>query len=476
MKPDDAALVKAAADAAPVSRRLRWWGGYIEEGSPPRRRWVIRWGRLGAVFGILCVAGYLGLATALWAYYTSYRKIPEVKWIDIAVLPRFSRVQSAIGAHYMVQAKELWAARNYAQAIVIAQAAVNKSPANLEARLFLASCWQQAGRIDDALRVLRNGLAQHAAELPLQTAAVELCLTNGRFEEVLQLLRDEFPKHGARPLDGTNWAFQLAETRSVLELSGAIEAEKILRSHAGLADQPVAAPLLARMDWEQGRHEAAFQRLTEAVDRQTADLGTFDAYVETALRLGRTTLARQAASQCLKLFPGVVPAQLRYLEAHGTRKGDDRLPWMTEMLRFLIQHRNNPVALQQLGNLAASQGWSDLAYLLYENSLNGTLRGFPFAVFYIVSLVKSGELAGADAAWRDLSAKHASQLAAYSHIGAMVSWGAGREVEALQAVAQLRKETAGEPRRRQMLAELFKAFRYSRLSEEMERLEKVPLP
>lgn len=474
MKPDDAALVKAAADAAPVSRRLRWWGGYIEEGSPPRRRWVIRWGRLGAVFGILCVAGYLGLATALWAYYTSYRKIPEVKWIDIAVLPRFSRVQSAIGAHYLVQAKELWAARNYAQAIVIAQAAVNKSPANLEARLFLASCWQQAGRIDDALRVLRNGLAQHAAELPLQTAAVELCLTNGRFEEVLQLLRDEFPKHGARPLDGTNWAFQLAETRSVLELSGAIEAEKILRSHAGLADQPVAAPLLARMDWEQGRREAAFKRLTEAMAGPTVDLGVFDAYVDTALRLGHTGQARQVAVRYLKAFPGVVAAQLRFLEAHGSRKGDDRLPWTTEMLRFLVQHRRSPVALQQLANLAATQGWTDLTGLLYENALNDSLNGFPFVIFHVVGLVKAGDSVAAENAWRDLTAKNTPQLAAFSHVGAMVAWGAGREAEALQAVARLRKEISGDPRRQLMIAKFFQSLGFKRLADDMERAETGP--
>lgn len=473
MNTDDTPPVKVPTDAVPSSRRLRWWGGYVEEGSPPRRRWVIRWGRLGVVFGVLCVAGYLGLATALWAYYTSYRKIPEVKWIDIAVLPRFSRVQSAIGAHYLVQAKGLWAARNYSQGIVIAQAAVNKSPENLEARLFLASCWQQAGRFDDAMRVLRSGLARHASELPLQTAAVELCLTNGRFEDVLQLLRDEFPKHGARPLE-KNWAFQLAETRAVLELSGATEAEKILRGYAGLADQIMAAPLLARIDWEQGRREAAFARLTEALAAPTADLGVYDAYVDIALRSGHTVLARQAAARCLKLFPGVVSAQLRFLEAHGSRLGEERVPWTTEMLRFLIQHRRSPVALQQLANLAATQGWTDLTGLLYENALNDSLNGFPFVIFHVVGLVKSGQSVEAANAWRDLEVKHAPQLVAFSHVGAMVAWVAGRESEALQTVTRLRKELAGDLRRQVMIAKFFQSLGFKRLAENLERPETVP--
>jgi len=476
MKPIESSAAPSNTKIASSSRRLRWWGGYIEEGTPPRRRWVIRWGRLGAVFGVLCVAGYLSLATALWVYYTSYRKIPSVKWIDIVVLPRFARVQSAIGTHYFTQAKGLWEAKDYGQGILVAQAAVNKSPENLEARLFLASCWLQAGRVEEGLRTLRAGLPRHAAEVSLQTAAVDFCLASGRYEDLLQLLREEFPKHGARPLEGKNWMFQLAETRAVLELSGASEAAAILRAHAGLSDQPLAAPLLARIDWEEGKREEAFQRLTAAMGGGTVDMNVFDAYVDLAIRLGRTDLARVAAARYLKTYPGVLSAQLRYLEAHGSRKGEDRVPWMTEMLRFMVQHRKSARALQQLGNLASSQGWSDLAYLLYENSLNDSLAGFPYAVFYVASLVKSGDFAAADTAWRDLAAKNGPQLAAFAHVGAMVSWGAGREAEAVQAVDRLKKDSAVDRRRQQMLAAVFKSFGFARLAEEMERVETAPLP
>jgi len=476
MKPNEASGSPSDVKTAPSPRRLRWWGGYIEEGTPPRRRWVIRWGRLGAVFGVLCVAGYLALATALWVYYTSYRKIPSVKWIDIVILPRFERVQSAIGTHYFTQAKDQWERQEYGQAILVAQAAVNKSPENLEARLFLASCWLQAGRAEEGLRTLRAGLPRHASEPSLQTAAVEFCLASGRFEDLLQLLRDEFPKHGARPLEGKNWLFQLAETRAVLELSGASEAAAVLRAHAGLSDQPLAAPILARIEWEEGKREEAFQRLTRSMAREPVDLNVFDAYVDTALRLGRTDDARKAAERYLKAFPGVLSAQLRYLEAHGSRKGGDRIPWMTETLRFLIQHRKSARAMQQLASLASSHGWSDLAYLLYENSLNDSLGGFPYAVFYVVSLVKSGEFATADTAWRDLSSKNGPQLAAFAHVGAMVSWGAGRETEAVQAVERLRKDSAVDRRRQQTLVAVFKSFGFARLAEEMERVETAPTP
>ncbi len=64
----------------------------------------------------------------------------------MAVLPRFPRVQAAIGAHYHAQAKALWEKRDFVQSILTARAAVQKAPGNLDARLFLAQCWQLAGR------------------------------------------------------------------------------------------------------------------------------------------------------------------------------------------------------------------------------------------------------------------------------------------------------------------------------------------
>jgi len=416
-----------------------------------------------------CLSVYLALATALWGYYGYYRKIPDVSWADVVVLPRFSRVQAAIGAHYFSEAKRLWDNKNYAQAIFTARAAVVKSPRNLDARLFLAGCWQEVFRFDEAVRTLRDGIEFSAADARLQKAIVGTCLACGRFGDLLEMLRKDLPAKGVRLLEGREPVYRLAELRAVLETAGPAEAERVAAHYSGIDELPAAAPLLALIDWDSGRREAAFTRLQVARDREPNDPSIQDAYVDTALRIGKSDEARAASQSFLAAFPDLESAQLRFLEAHGSRQGPDKAPWMDACTRFLVRFRHRPEALGRLASLASSQGWPDLAYLLYQNSLQDNLTGFPFAVYYVGSLVKAGDFREAESVWHDLSLRNSQQLVSASYLGAMVAWGTGHESEALQITQQLQQETAKDPTRRLRLVEIFNLFGFPKIADELGR-------
>jgi tetratricopeptide (TPR) repeat protein len=465
-QPDPSTTFSVRADPA-LLPRAKWWGRYVFVGSPQEPRLVFRWSRIIAVLASLAIIGYLSLATSLWGYYAFYRRIPDVKWIDVAVLPRFSRVQSAIGAYYFSDAKKRWENKDYARAIFTARAAVLKAPRNLDARLFLADCWSKAGRPEESIRTLRDGIEVDANDPRLQRALVTTCLATGHFKELLKVIREDLPAKGVRLLESPDRYYQIAEVTAVLETSDAIEAEKAIALHPNLEDDPAAAPLLARVDWELDRRDSAFSRLQEARRRNPNDPGIQDAYVDTTLRMGKNEEAHIASEQFLRAFPTLPSAQLRFLEVRGFRQGSDRGPWLDICGRYLVEARHRPDLLAHLATLASSEGWSDLAFLLYQNSLHDNLAGFPFVMFYVGSLVKSGDYVSADAAWRDLSVRNAAQLVQYSYLAAMIAWGDGRESEALQIVDQLNRDTATDLSKRKNLEGVFREFGFNQIADDL---------
>lgn len=455
----------------------KWWGRFVISGNPPQRHFVFNWGRILAAGVVLVLTGYLALTTALWGYYSVYRKITGVNWFDVVVLPRFHRVQTAMGKYYYSEAKQFWEKQDYMRGIITARAAVQKAPGDMEARLFLAGCWVQVARFDEALRTLKDGLKNHAKDTKYQRTLMETCLRAGRYEDLIKLLREDLPRQGVDLLKGNNFSFQLAEVQAVLETAGAAEAESVAARYTGLAEQPGAAPVISRIDWELNRRDAAFERLRVARERgvkDPAEPAIIDAYIDMAQRLQQPAEARSAAQEFLKAYSNHVPAQLRFLETHSSRNGSDKNLWLRECLRYLVQYRRSPAALGQLASLSASQGWTDLAYLLYQNSLQENLTGYPFVIYYVGSLVKTGDYVTAESIWRELKVRNSAQLASASYVEAMVDWGTGRESEALQIIERLRRETESSRLHRLSLEQVFRSFGFQKLADELVAPKVVP--
>ena len=445
----------------------KWWGRYVAAESPGGRRFVIHWRRILAVLAALAVAGFLSVATMLWGYYSVSRGIPGVYWVDVALPWRFPRVERALAAHHFWEARQLWDRKEYGLAILSARSAVAEDPGNLDARLVLAAWWRQAGRFQEAVRVLRNGIEVDAGDPRLQGAVVQTCLDTGQYEELLKALREDFPAQGVRLLDGPETDFQLAELRAVIETSGTAEAEALAKRRVGLAELPVAAPLLAQIDWEQGRHDAAYDRLERARAKAPEDFNVQDSFIGTAFKMGRTGVARAAALQFLHAYPKRVAPQLRILEVFGSRRGRDAAVWSAQCIRFLEQFRDDPSALGKLASLAASNGWTDLSFLLYQNSLQENLTGFPYAIFYVSSLVKAGDMTAADEVWKDLSVHNPAQLVTAPYVAAMVAWGNGRKSDAEPMIDLIRGQTAKDLHRRKLIGDLFSSFGFPDIADRL---------
>jgi len=449
--------------------KARWWGKYVAIEGPGGRRLVVFWRRILAVAATLLLVAYFSCITLLWGYYTVERGVPGVHWADIAMPWRFPRVESALASFHFADAKRLWDKKEYGPAILSARSAVAEDPRNLDARLFLADCWRKAGHFQEAVRVLRTGIEIDAKDARLQTAVIQTCLDTGQFEDLLKVLRQDYPARGVRLLDGPAGAIQLAEVRAVLEISGAAAAEAAAKRYPGLTEIPAATPLLSQIDWELGFKDLALDRLKWARGREPNGPNIQDAYVETLLRMGRTDEAREAALQFLRGFPKLANSQLRVLEAFGSRKGRDNLVWTAQCIQFLAEFRHDPAALGQLASMAASKGWTDLAFLLYQNSLQENLTGFPFAIYYASSLVKAGDMAEADQVWHELSSHNTAQLVPASYVAAMVAWGNGRKSDAAPIVDQIRGETAKDLHRRRMIGDVFRSFGFQELADQLSK-------
>jgi tetratricopeptide (TPR) repeat protein len=443
----------------------KWWGRYELAGDPPQRRFALRWKRIVTALGTFLLFFYLALVTALWGYYSIKRNIPGVNWIDIAILPRFSRVQDAIGASYYAEAKADWDKKEIVQAIFTGRAAVQKSPTNLDARLFLAGCWLKVGRDEEAIRTIRDGVEFSADDKRLQNAALQTCLETGHFQDLIKFLREDFPGRGVKLLEQPEWIYKFAEVRAVMETSGPAAAAAAASHYQELTTLPEAAPLLARIDLELGHGQQALERLKAARLRNPNDIAVLDSYANTAKRIGSLDLAQQGARQFLTAYPKLVDAQLCFLEMFGSRKGEDSTPWTAECMAFLTIHRHEPEAMSRLASLAASEGWADVAFLLYENSLQENLTGMPFAIYFTASLIKAGDIEHADAVWRQLEKRNSRELESASYIAAVLASAAGRQSEAMQILDSLRRETANNPARRRTMETIFRDFGYPNLAD-----------
>lgn len=440
----------------------KWWGHYVAGGESAQPRFVLHWGRILSGLVVAGLMVYLALATVLWGYFSFYRKIPGVSWVDVAVLPRFHRVHQAIGDYYFSEAKRLWQQGSYAQSVMTGRAAVLKNPRKLESRLFLADCWILAGRPDEAIRMLKEGLEYQPGDRGLQMKLVAACQAAGRSRDLLKILRSDFPAHGVRVLNER--VFQIAEVEASLDVEGPDSAQALASGYAGFEQDPVAAPTLAKIDWDQNQPEKAFSRLGVARAQAPDNPSVYEAYVEAALRTKNGEEARTASEGFLRAFPNQYLAHLMYLQARGSRKDADLKPWLTEYARVIAQYRESPQALAQLASVAASEGWSDVTWLLYQNSLQEKMTGFPFAVYHVAALVKSKNYAAAESVWRELSVKNSAQTMSATHLEALVLYGVGRESEALQAVDRLRRDTENAPERRRMLARIFRNFGFEKLA------------
>jgi predicted Zn-dependent protease len=432
--------------------------------------------RIAIFLSAAIISLYLIGVSGLWAYYHYFRDIKEVQYLDILWFPRFYKANQAVGTKHLHSAEENWKAGNYAQGIYFARAAVTKYPQNPEARLFLAQCFQAVRRTSLACNILDEGLKYDTAEMPLAKTLVQYYIQSNRYTDILNLIHKRLPDLNQKISDSDQTFFRKAELHATFESAGTAAATNLHNRWPELDSIPDAIPLIARIDMAQSGPDAALSRLQQAVDKYPDSPVLHDAYISTALKAKRNKEAGIASEVYVQKFPNSASAHLRFLESHGSRINEDRQPWLVGIMRYLAQFYRDQSTLEELANLAARQGWDDLAFVLYENSIAYGMRERNFAICYLGSLLTTRQYAKADLLWNEVQALKAGTSETLPLLAAMVAEGNGRASDAQERITAMRAATKAEPLARTRLAALLSDFGFPSLAEALLAKDNQPTP
>jgi Tfp pilus assembly protein PilF len=145
-------------------------------------------------------------------------------------------------------------------------------------------------------------------------------------------------------------------------------------------------------------------------------------------------------------------------------------------MRYLAQFYRDQSTLEELANLAARQGWDDLAFVLYENSIAYGMRERNFAICYLGSLLTTRQYAKADLLWNEVQALKAGTSETLPLLAAMVAEGNGRASDAQERITAMRAATKAEPLARTRLAALLSDFGFPSLAEALLAKDNQPTP
>lgn len=144
-----------------------------------------------SVRGLLCwvagaaVAGYLGLATALFAWF---ERRPEnlIRYSDTLLLPlRWSHVRELRGRMMIEDGLNDLKERRWAEAHMKLRIGLGRDPRNRQARLALADFYQLANRRESALQILEEGLRHGWPGRPFLARLFSLASEGEDFEVVV---------------------------------------------------------------------------------------------------------------------------------------------------------------------------------------------------------------------------------------------------------------------------------------------------
>lgn len=373
---------------------LAYW--YPDDQGKLRLR--LRWRRFLTTLALLCLAGWLMLATAAWWFVTSVRHVPDVSFLDIALPHRWTVYQKKRGDAYIAMAEEAMEQKRYRDAFQLLRIGIARSPGNLQGRLLLAGFYEAHGRIDLASETLEGGLNQAEVPPDYVTRYLQLLLNYRQDERLIDAARrwlpalaPEDPKHAILSLGAAQAAF----------LRGKYDLAETFLAGIDNAHTPDVRIIRARIAWDRGDAETAIATL-RALTREAPDLHFPHQLLVTYLReLGRTEEADALVAERAANFPGDPAAQKALLALYASQDEPRRLENAVRAnLERLPQH---PALFYVLADLASKRGDVPLAERLRRTL---PLPGLPEGIGELVEL--EARLAGGEYA-RILEAVEALQ-------------------------------------------------------------------
>ncbi|MCW5550279.1 MAG: tetratricopeptide repeat protein [Opitutaceae bacterium] len=348
----DAKRQATAFNPKSTALRRKLW---VRMQTPDGPRIFFIWSRIFKLLAVLLVLGWLGSATALWAFVRYHRGVSNVSFVDIAFLPlRRDEYRATLGRHHFATAKEQLSQQRWGEAIFNLRAAVARTPANLEARRILAAIYQQSNQPEPAMKLLEDGL-MYAPKDPAYLRET-FGLLQRQPERVLRQSARLLP---AEPDRDPAHLFITWQTAAALHALQRDDESLALIKRWQIDRNPEGRQLIAAIAAAGGRHEEAEniyrQQLREDPKNEAAALQL----TRLLIRQGRTEEARRAALLRTLALPDSPGAAIDLLNL--TWQTGDKESYHRDANTYLQKHKADERALQMLASLAAKLTQPELA-------------------------------------------------------------------------------------------------------------------
>lgn len=349
--------------------------GFLKSGRNKNGEIVFRpvLGRVLALLLALGVAGWMSAALAVMIFVKEARDFDGGSYFDILFYPwRGEAYQAAWGDEYIERGMELLEQGDFQEGLHLVRVGHSKSPANIEGRMLLADFHNARGRPDVAAKLLREGLPYGRDDMDYLRTTFRLLIANQEDGKVQEIAEELLPDEAVvTPL---NQITALAAATAQFHRGGYDQAEDLLVRYE-LTENPEGRILLARLDWERGRKQAALDRLQALSDQFTDQEEVYMLLTHYYRELGDHAKAHSYAVMRQINNPLAAAPRIALLHSHHQMGNDEKAERQAD--RLLSDFSNDRAALVQLGEFAANIGDVELSRRVFRAADKG---GFPLDV------------------------------------------------------------------------------------------------
>ena len=394
--PPDASKVSAEAREVSPGLGLGRWAPFQYERSADATAVRLFWGRIMVWLLVLGGIGWVSLASGAYAFVKYRRGFSEVSYGHMLLLPwKLEDYRRAKGEFLIRQGLELAERQEWRAAFGLLRSGLPAVPEHREARLMVARIYLMAGRADMTRSTLADGLRHHGDEVEYLRQVLGFFFGLQADDTVIGLT-DELRGR----LEAGSAAWRMANTaRAYAFFNRDRHAEAVaVLEEAKLLGTPEGRFVLARIDWEEGRRDAATTRLRELTAQVPEDFEIYRTLVHYLREQKRWGEVRTAAVARQLALPERVEAYVDFIAACGD-EGDDVRREEAERA-FLTRFAGEAEALLKLGEEAARAGRVEVAKAV-EGRCRELGRGEADAGLLVVTaLLARGDAAGA-VGWSD---------------------------------------------------------------------------
>ena len=344
----------------------------------------------GNVLRKLALYGLIGLfalyvvgVAAGYSWLHFMRKNDHVRLLDVALF-QVGSIRRDIAAQHFANAQKEQAAKNFQAAYLFYSAGVRQDPTNVPGRLSAVEFLRSVGAGSLALGMLEEGLALVPEDQRLIKQTFDVLLAAGRDRHSLELLKQ---RYGAEFAGKNEMLLQRYELGATLAAEGAPAAKKLLDRRAGLLQDPLATPVVARVLWESAERLRAISMLQGYVLTPSAGYADFALLSGWQSASGQPADAVQTARRAVDQFPRDLSPRVLLIEMlmAETSSGAAGQEAITAYLR---DFSSRPESLAELAVLSGRKGWVELNRTLYQIGANRQLDLKPLALSYCDALAR----------------------------------------------------------------------------------------